>query len=57
VHSYFVRTADPAHVAATCSYGIEFAAAFQANNIFGVQFHPEKSHLFGMELFKRFIAS
>jgi glutamine amidotransferase len=57
VHSYFVRTADPAHVAAICSYGIEFAAAFQANNIFGVQFHPEKSHLFGMELFKRFIAS
>jgi glutamine amidotransferase len=57
VHSYYVSTADPAHVAATCSYGIEFAAAFQAGNIFGVQFHPEKSHLFGMELFKRFIAS
>lgn len=56
VHSYFVRTADPAHVAATCGYGIDFTAALQANNIFGVQFHPEKSHLFGMELLKRFIA-
>jgi len=56
VHSYFVRPADSAHVAATCSYGLDFAAAFQANNIFGVQFHPEKSHLFGMALFKRFIA-
>lgn len=56
VHSYFVRTADPAHVAATVDYGVDFAAAFQANNIFGVQFHPEKSHLFGMELLKRFIA-
>jgi imidazole glycerol-phosphate synthase subunit HisH len=55
VHSYFVRTADPAHVAATCDYGLDFAAAFQADNILGVQFHPEKSHLFGLELFKRFI--
>jgi glutamine amidotransferase len=56
VHSYFVKTADPEHVAATCGYGIDFAAAFQANNIFGVQFHPEKSHWFGMTLLKRFIA-
>lgn len=56
VHSYFVRTADPAHVAASCAYGVDFAAAFQVNNIFGVQFHPEKSHSFGMDLFRRFIA-
>lgn len=56
VHSYYVRPADPGQVAATCGYGIDFAAAFEANNIFGVQFHPEKSHLFGMELFKRFMA-
>jgi len=56
VHSYYVRPADPAHVAASCGYGIDFAASFEANNIFGVQFHPEKSHLFGMELFKRFMA-
>ena len=56
VHSYFVKTADPKHVAATCGYGIDFAAAFEADNIFGVQFHPEKSHLFGMGLLKRFIA-
>jgi glutamine amidotransferase len=56
VHSYYVRTADPVHVAASCRYGVDFAAAFQVNNIFGVQFHPEKSHLFGMELFRRFIA-
>jgi glutamine amidotransferase len=56
VHSYYVRTADPTHVAASCGYGVDFAAAFQVNNIFGVQFHPEKSHLFGMELFRRFIS-
>lgn len=56
VHSYFVRTANPAHVAASCDYGVDFAAAFEVGNIFGVQFHPEKSHLFGMEMFRRFIA-
>lgn len=56
VHSYAVRTADPAHVAATCTHGIDFAAAFEAANLYGVQFHPEKSHLFGLQLFKRFIA-
>jgi glutamine amidotransferase len=56
VHSYFVRPADPAHVAASCDYGVDFAAAFEVNNIFGVQFHPEKSHLFGLEMFRRFIA-
>jgi len=56
VHSYFVKTADPGHVAATCGHGIDFVAAFQVDHIFGVQFHPEKSHLFGMGLLKRFIA-
>jgi glutamine amidotransferase len=56
VHSYVVRPADPAHVAATCGHGGDFAAAFQADNLFGVQFHPEKSHLFGLALFKRFIS-
>ena len=56
VHSYCVRTADPAHVAATCLYGIDFVAAFEVGNLFGVQFHPEKSHLFGMGLLRRFVA-
>lgn len=56
VHSYYVRTDDPGHVAASCLHGVPFTAAFQVNNIFGVQFHPEKSHLFGMDLFRRFIA-
>jgi glutamine amidotransferase len=56
VHSYVVRPADPGHVAATCGYGQDFAAAFEAGNLFGVQFHPEKSHMFGLALFRRFIA-
>jgi glutamine amidotransferase len=56
VHSYFVHAADPQHVAATCSYGCEFAASFEVGNLYGVQFHPEKSHLFGMALLRRFVA-
>lgn len=56
VHSYCVRTTNPVHTAASCLYGVDFAAAFEVGNIFGVQFHPEKSHLFGMSLLRRFIA-
>lgn len=56
VHSYYVRTKDPQHVAADCLYGTEFAASFEVGNLYGVQFHPEKSHLFGMALLSRFVA-
>ncbi|MBF4248755.1 imidazole glycerol phosphate synthase subunit HisH, partial [Vibrio anguillarum] len=40
---------------AICHYGYEFTCAIRKNNIFGVQFHPEKSHKFGKQLFKQFI--
>ena len=56
VHSYVVRTARTADVAATCSHGTDFVAAFQSGNLYGVQFHPEKSHLFGMGLLRKFVA-
>ena len=56
VHSYFVRASDPRLVAATCTYGPDFVAAFEVKNIFGVQFHPEKSHMFGMALLRKFTA-
>lgn len=56
VHSYYVRTTNPGHTAANCLYGVDFAAAFEVGNIFGVQFHPEKSHLFGMTLLRKFNA-
>ena len=56
VHSYSVGMDDPAQVAASCLYGMEFAASFEVDNLFGVQFHPEKSHLFGMALLRRFVA-
>jgi glutamine amidotransferase len=55
VHSYHVVCDDTAQVAAWANYGVRFAAAVEHGNIFGVQFHPEKSHSFGLDLFRRFI--
>lgn len=56
LHSYFVQCADEADVLATAIYGHEFTCAVAQDNIYGVQFHPEKSHRFGTELFRRFTA-
>ena len=56
VHSYFAECAEIQDVAANTYYGFNFASAFSRNNIYGVQFHPEKSHRFGLELFRRFIS-
>ncbi len=56
VHGYFVKCERPDDVLATTQYGIEFASAVGHENIFGVQFHPEKSHRFGLELLQRFAA-
>jgi len=55
VHSYKVLPDDSAITIGTANYGGEFCAAFQQGNVFGVQFHPEKSHRFGMELMRRFV--
>lgn len=55
VHSYKVVPDDQKIIIGLSNYGGEFCAAFQEDNIFGVQFHPEKSHRFGLELIKRFI--
>lgn len=55
VHSYRVVCHQWEDVIAVADYGGEFVAAFQKENIFGVQFHPEKSHRFGMALLKRFL--
>lgn len=54
VHSYQVQCSNPTDVVATASHGHEFVAAFSRDNIHGVQFHPEKSHRYGMALMKRF---
>lgn len=56
VHSYHFHFAAEEQVIATACYGYEFACAFRRDNIYGVQFHPEKSHRFGMQLFVNFLA-
>lgn len=56
VHSYHLQDADPADVIATCEYGETFVAAIQKNNIYGTQFHPEKSQGLGVQLLQNFIA-
>jgi imidazole glycerol-phosphate synthase subunit HisH len=57
VHSYHFVFTDPAQVLATASFGYNFACAFERNNVAGVQFHPEKSHRFGIKLFENYLAS
>lgn len=54
VHSYYVRPSHDEDVLAKTSYGSAFASALERENIAGVQFHPEKSHKFGMKLLKNF---
>jgi glutamine amidotransferase len=54
VHSYHFQFRQPAEVTATALYGYEFACAFRKDNIFGTQFHPEKSHKFGMKVLENF---
>ncbi len=55
VHSYYVRVDDERHSILKANYGVEFDAAVQQDNIFGAQFHPEKSHRFGMRMFQNFL--
>jgi glutamine amidotransferase len=45
---------DEKNILATSNYGELFTSAIHKENIYGVQFHPEKSHRFGMQLFKNF---
>jgi glutamine amidotransferase len=53
VHSYRVET-DPAYVSASTFYGSDLTAAVERDNIYAVQFHPEKSGAQGMEILKKF---
>jgi glutamine amidotransferase len=54
VHAYHFLCDDSRHVIAESHYGYAFAAAFASGNVIGVQFHPEKSHKFGMRLLDTF---
>lgn len=54
-HSYHLRLDDPSDMLAKTEYGIDFPSAIEKGNIFGVQFHPEKSHDAGARLLKNFV--
>ena len=55
VHSYHAVCENQANVLMKTRFGYDFDSAIHQDNIMGVQFHPEKSHKFGMQLFKNFI--
>jgi glutamine amidotransferase len=54
VHSYYVKADNQEDVLTTTHYGIDFHSIIQHQNIYGAQFHPEKSHKFGMRLLENF---
>lgn len=56
VHSYYVRCDDSATVLLWATHGVRFAAGIRHDNIWGMQFHPEKSHMFGLALIRQFVA-
>lgn len=55
VHSYHLECANQEDEILTANYGYEFPAAIERSNIIGVQFHPEKSHKYGMKLYENFV--
>lgn len=57
VHSFYVSCENDDDVIGSTHYGVDFVSAFQHGSITGVQFHPEKSHKYGMQLFDNFVKS
>jgi glutamine amidotransferase len=55
VHSYHVCCENPEDILATSLYGYEFTSAVKRGNIIGTQFHPEKSHKYGMQFLRNFV--
>lgn len=54
VHSYYVKANSVSNVLASTYHGLNFHSVIQRDNVFGAQFHPEKSHRFGMKLIENF---
>ena len=54
LHSYFFECEQQESIVATCSYGMNFSCAVRSGNVYGAQFHPEKSHHYGALLLKNF---
>jgi glutamine amidotransferase len=55
VHSYAFVASDPADILATTDYGIQVTAAVKRGQVWGTQFHPEKSSRAGLQLLRNFI--
>lgn len=55
VHSYYCKLANQSEVIATCDYGIEIDVMLQKENVFGCQFHPEKSQKNGLQIIENFV--
>jgi glutamine amidotransferase len=54
-HSFHVANVNESEIIGMTNFGYDFICAVQKNNIFGVQFHPEKSHKFGLQLMQKFL--
>lgn len=54
-HSYYANCVNQSDILATSTYGHQFTCSIRRDNIWGVQFHPEKSHKFGVTFFKNFL--
>lgn len=54
-HSYHAVCNKQADVLLSTEYGYKFTSGYSCNNVYGVQFHPEKSHRFGMAMFRKFM--
>jgi glutamine amidotransferase len=56
VHSFHLISDDPKAILSESSYGIKFNAVYEKENVMAVQFHPEKSHRFGIHLLRQFLS-
>lgn len=56
VHSYYCAPAEPSDVVATTDYGLDYASIVRRGNLWGVQFHPEKSQAVGLQILRNFVA-
>jgi imidazole glycerol-phosphate synthase subunit HisH len=55
VHSYYMEARDEADILMRTDYGISFASGLERKNVFALQFHPEKSHKYGMAIIRNFV--
>jgi glutamine amidotransferase len=56
VHSYYLHPNNPDDILMTSNYGTDFVSALNHDNIYAVQFHPEKSHKYGLKIFQNFLS-